>query len=68
MMRLQDFDLCIGTRMHMCILSLISGTPVLPIAYEFKTQELFGEIGLKEWVTDIEVIEPDAFAKECSHS
>lgn len=61
MMQLQDFDLCIGTRMHMCILSLISGTPVLPIAYEFKTQELFSELGLREWVTDIETITSAAF-------
>jgi colanic acid/amylovoran biosynthesis protein len=63
MVRLRDFDLCIGTRMHMCILSLISGTPVLPIAYEFKTYELFDQLGLKEWVTDIEYITPDGFAK-----
>lgn len=62
MRRLQDFDLCIGTRMHMCILSLISGTPVLPIAYEFKTQELFSQLELQDWVTDIESITPGAFA------
>lgn len=63
MVRLHGFDLCIGTRMHMCILSLISGTPVLPIAYEFKTQELFTELGLREWVTDIESIEAASFAE-----
>lgn len=63
MLRLQDFDLCIGTRMHMCILSLISGTPVLPIAYEFKTQELFSGLGMAEWVSDIESISPAAFAE-----
>jgi len=63
MVRLKDFDLCIGTRMHMCILSLISGTPVLPVAYEFKTKELFDGLGLGEWVTDIESISPDAFGE-----
>jgi colanic acid/amylovoran biosynthesis protein len=61
MVRLREFDLCIGTRMHMCILSLISGIPVLPIAYEFKTHELFDELGLGEWVTDIESISPEMF-------
>lgn len=63
MVRLQEFDLCIGTRMHMCILSLISGTPVLPISYEFKTQELFTELGLQDWVTDIESIRAESFAE-----
>ncbi len=58
---LKDFDFCIGTRMHMGILSLISGTPVLPVAYEFKTEELFKELGLGEWVTHIETILPEGF-------
>ena len=55
---LRDFDLCIATRMHMCILSLISGIPVLPIAYEFKTRELFTSLGMDEWVVDIGSISP----------
>lgn len=38
---LSNMDLIIATRLHMCILSLITGTPVFPIAYEFKTIELF---------------------------
>lgn len=53
---LKDYDVVIGTRMHMCILSLVAGTPVLPIAYEFKTKELFARLGLSEWVHDIETI------------
>lgn len=40
-----QMDMIIATRLHMCILSLISGTPVLPIAYEFKTTELFERLG-----------------------
>ena len=35
------FDLVIATQMHSCILALCAGVPVLPIAYEFKTNELF---------------------------
>lgn len=42
---LHDMDMIISTRLHMCILSLISGTPVFPIAYEFKTEELFSQLG-----------------------
>lgn len=33
------------TRMHMAILALTVDTPVLPVAYEFKTQELFDRLG-----------------------
>ena len=50
-------DLVISTRMHGAILALASGTPVLPIAYEFKTRELFTRFGLKDWVLDIETIQ-----------
>lgn len=58
---LKSCDIVIATRMHMAILALSAGTPVLPIAYEFKTQELFRRLGLGEWVQDIEMIEPLSF-------
>jgi colanic acid/amylovoran biosynthesis protein len=61
--RLREFDLAIGTRMHFCILSLLAGTPVFPIAYEFKTDELFSRLGLGEWVQDIETMEPAKLLK-----
>lgn len=61
--RLKEYDMCIATRMHMCILSLISGVPVLPISYEFKTKELFKALSLSEWVTDIECINPSEFCE-----
>jgi colanic acid/amylovoran biosynthesis protein len=54
---LRTTDLVIATRMHMAILALCAGTPVLPIAYEFKTTELFCSLGLREWVSDIEASE-----------
>jgi colanic acid/amylovoran biosynthesis protein len=60
---LAAFDLVIATRMHMAILSLAAGTPVLPIAYEFKTTELFAALGAGDWVTDIETIEAESFAQ-----
>jgi colanic acid/amylovoran biosynthesis protein len=49
-------DLVVATRMHAAILSLCAGTPVLPIAYEFKTREVFGRLGAERWVQDIETI------------
>jgi len=63
MNHLQQFDLAIGTRMHFCILSLLAGVPVFPIAYEFKTHELFSRLGLGDWVQDIETIDPGALTK-----
>lgn len=56
--QIKKYDFVIGTRMHMAILALTVGTPVLPIAYEPKTTQLFRKMGLHEWVTSIEEIEP----------
>jgi colanic acid/amylovoran biosynthesis protein len=44
----RNFDIVIATRMHAAILSLVAGTPVLGIAYEFKLEELFHDIGMPE--------------------
>ncbi len=40
----------------MAILALGVGIPVFPIAYEFKTRELFERLGLGCWIQDIENI------------
>lgn len=42
----QGFHLVIATRMHAAILSLVAGTPVLGIAYEFKLEELFHQLDM----------------------
>ena len=44
----KGFDFVVATRMHMMILSLCVGTPVLPIAYEFKTKELAARLGIAD--------------------
>ncbi len=67
MEQLKDVDLLIGTRLHMTILSLIVGTPVLPIAYEFKTKELFTSLGLDKHVVSIDNISPDLILDKYSH-
>ena len=53
------FDIVIATRMHAAILALTVGTPVLPIAYEFKTTELFRTLGLGDYVVPIDGITED---------
>jgi colanic acid/amylovoran biosynthesis protein len=60
MRQIGSFDFVIATRLHVAILSLISGVPVLPVAYEFKTVELFRQLGLVDWVTEMESIQADA--------
>ncbi|PAP78232.1 polysaccharide pyruvyl transferase family protein [Rubrivirga marina] len=54
-----EADLVIATRMHAAILALAAGTPVLGIAYEFKTEELLEELGVEGWTEDIETVTPD---------
>lgn len=55
-------DLVITTRMHLAILSLISRKPVIAIAYEFKTIELFNSLGLSDFVVRIEDASPEWLA------
>lgn len=52
----------IATRMHAAILALSAGVPVLGIAYEFKTSELFRELGLEAWTVEIGKMEPARFS------
>jgi colanic acid/amylovoran biosynthesis protein len=51
--RLRPFDAVIATRMHVAILALCAGVPVIPIAYEFKTRELARRLGLCDVLQDI---------------
>jgi colanic acid/amylovoran biosynthesis protein len=54
MERLRAFDWVVATRMHFAILALGVGTPVFPIAYEFKTEELFKSLGYESDIPKIE--------------
>lgn len=56
---LASFDLAVATRMHAGIQALNVGLPVLPIAYEFKTHEVMTDLGLGDFVVDIEEIALD---------
>lgn len=58
---LERYDFSISTRLHMAILSMGIGVPSLPIAYEFKTKELYKRIGQERWLVDIENISIDSF-------
>jgi len=49
----ESFDLVIATRMHSAILSLVAGTPVLGVAYEFKLEELFDQLAMDKALLSI---------------
>lgn len=63
---LRAFDVVVATRMHVAILALCARTPVLPIAYEFKTAELFTSFGLGELVTSIDTADSDELISRMS--
>jgi colanic acid/amylovoran biosynthesis protein len=58
--RLAGFDLVVATRMHAAILALCAGTHVLPIAYEFKTRQLFARLGLDDLTLDADTLTGDS--------
>lgn len=63
---LAGYDLYVSTRMHGAILALKCGTPVLPIAYEFKMTALFHSIGLQALVHDISEITAEGLTSSTS--
>lgn len=62
-----EHDVVIATRMHAGILALCAGVPVLPIAYEFKTVELFQGLGFGEITQDIEAVTPESLEQAFRH-
>ena len=65
--RLRGFDLVVATRMHVAILALCAGVPVIPVAYEFKTRELAAWLGLADVLQDIERVSSDALVSAWRH-
>lgn len=49
---IRQFNMVIGTRLHMCILSLIAGIPAFNISYEIKGKEVYNYCGLSEYSID----------------
>ena len=50
--KLRQYDAVIGTRMHMCILSMINGVPAFNISYEVKGKEMYNSLGLSDFCID----------------
>lgn len=49
---IRQFNMVIGTRLHMCILSLIAGIPAFNISYEIKGKEVYKYCGLSKYSID----------------
>ena len=58
---LRGFDGTIACRLHMAILSICGGAPVLPVSYEPKFEETFADLGAEDLVVRVGEIEPEAF-------
>ena len=56
---LRSYDVAIATRMHFAILALSVATPVVAIAYEFKSRELLRGMGMENLVADFEDVTGD---------
>jgi colanic acid/amylovoran biosynthesis protein len=65
---LARYRMVIATRMHFAILALCAGVPVAPIAYEFKTAELFEGLGWGERVVALEGITPERLVAAVEHA
>ncbi len=60
---LATYDLAIATRMHFAILALVARTPVVAIAYEFKSRELLRSLGMESWAVDFEEVTAEFLAR-----
>lgn len=62
------FDLFVATRMHGAILALLAEVPVVAIAYEEKTTDLFGQLGFEAYLHDIETLDSGALTRSCRNA
>ena len=49
---LKKYTFVIGTRLHMCLLSMLNGIPAFNISYELKGRECFSALGLERLTID----------------
>jgi len=58
-----QMDIFVGTRLHSNIFALTTGTPVVAIAYFYKTFGIMQMLGLSEWALDIWTITEQELAQ-----
>ena len=57
------YTFVVGTRLHMCILSLINGTPAFNISYEIKGKYCYEYIGYQDYTVDFNETTEEASTK-----
>ena len=50
--KIKKYDFVIGTRLHMCILTMLAGIPAMNISYEVKGKECFRMLGFEKYSLD----------------
>ena len=48
------FDAMIGTRLHSTLIALRMATPAIHVAYTLKGRDIYADLGLSDWVVDID--------------
>lgn len=58
-------DLMIGMRLHSTLIALRAGVPAIHIAYTLKGHDIYADLGLTDWIVDIEAARhsPDAVTR-----
>lgn len=55
--RLAEFDAMVSMRLHAAILAVCSGVPTLAVAYEYKSTEVWSQLGQDEFTLDLETLD-----------
>lgn len=64
--RYRDYDLVISVRMHAALLAIRVGVAALALAYEAKTTEIFGYLGLSAWAMPLTALDADEIASRAT--
>jgi colanic acid/amylovoran biosynthesis protein len=59
-----QMDIFLGSRLHSNIFALTAGSPVMAIAYQYKTHGVMRMLGLEAWVLDIERVDGENLSEE----
>jgi len=60
----KNLKMLVGMRMHSIIFALTSGVPVMAIEYEHKTRGVMRDLGLEEWVSNINEVRAEILIKK----
>ena len=57
------FDVVISTRLHAALMALRAGVPAIALGYEWKSEGIFGDLGLARWHRKIDAWAPGEVAE-----